>query len=233
VLIDANDVTPSIAQRLALPLHPNIRTAIDAVDHNIGRLTDAVMNASENEVTVICGLPHAKDWMSLRPEEVSGVVREVLRVVHHVVVDVAAELDDLAGVGGIDRFGTARLLLEEADSIILVGVATPVGIARLLDQIAELNTLAGTTPIHLVINRAPAHGAIRSEIAEELARTFRPKSLHFVAYDKKVDEAAWEGKVSAQGAFSTAVTGLLSAALGAAGEGQHSAKSARRLRRAS
>ncbi|HEX2029217.1 MAG TPA: hypothetical protein VHF25_14580, partial [Nitriliruptorales bacterium] len=43
VLLDGDELAPCLAQRLGLPLHPNIRTAIDAVEHRSGRLEDALV----------------------------------------------------------------------------------------------------------------------------------------------------------------------------------------------
>src|SRR5262249_34514411 len=36
VLVDADDVVPSIAQRLGLPIEPNLRSAIESVEYGMG-----------------------------------------------------------------------------------------------------------------------------------------------------------------------------------------------------
>jgi MinD-like ATPase involved in chromosome partitioning or flagellar assembly len=214
VLVDADDISPAIAQRLGLPLHPNIRSAIDAVEHHVGRLAECVIPAEKNQTTVLTGLPHPKDWMTLRPEEVLAVCEELARVCHQVIINVGSQLDDLAGIGGIDRFGVARILIEEADQIVLVGWASPVGIARILDRAAEIQSLSETVPVHIVLNHAPVNNYMRGELLEEMQRTFVPKSLHFVPFDKKVEDASWSGRFVAGGLFANAVAEIAMSALG-------------------
>jgi len=73
VLVDVDDAAPGVAPRLALPLEPNICTAVDAVEYRTGSLADAVTRRADFDV--VSGFPVPSAWTRLRPPE-------VLRVVH-------------------------------------------------------------------------------------------------------------------------------------------------------
>ena len=206
VVVDADDVAPSIAQRLGLPLHPNLRAAVDALEHGTGLLADSLMSAPGGEAIVLCGLPHPKDWVALRPDEVLAVIQELSRACHFVIVNVAHQIEDLGSLGGIDRFGVARSVIGAADAIVLVGSSTPVGVSRILDRIAEIAAVAPAAPIHLVINRAPGNQFKRGELLEEIQRTYVPATIHFLPHDRRIEEAAWQGELVEAGPFTQAAT---------------------------
>ncbi len=208
VLVDADDVAPSIAQRLQLDLHPNVRTAVDALQHRTGRLLSTVTSPRRLGFGVLPGLPNRSDWSELRPGEVVDVVFELASVYRQVVVNVSSHIEDLSSQGGPRRYGLARRLMAEADAVLGVGLPTPVGVARLLEWVADVRAVAEDVPIHLVVNRSPRSVFKRGELVEEIARTFASASVTFAAFDRKVEEAAWEGRLVAAGHFTKALTRL-------------------------
>lgn len=204
VLVDADDVAPSVAQRLDLPLHPNIRTAIDVVEHWSGQLADTVVRVAGGGFDVCCGLPNVHDWSELRPGEVVDVLTELAAVHRHVVVNVGHRLDDVGGVGVTSRYGVTRAVLAAADTVVGVAAPTPVGLARYLDWVADVRALT-RRPIHAVVDRAPSSAFVRGELEEELRRTYSPPTLTFVPDDRRVRDAAWSGALVAPGPFTKAM----------------------------
>jgi len=86
VLVDVDEVAPALAQRLGLRLLPNLRTAIDVIQHrrgDLGRSLQAI-----GEVSVLCGLSGERDWMEIRPIEVHDVLGELRRDFRYVVANV-------------------------------------------------------------------------------------------------------------------------------------------------
>jgi MinD-like ATPase involved in chromosome partitioning or flagellar assembly len=229
VLLDAEDVAPALAQRLALPPIPNIRTAIDAVFHGAGLLSEALMPVTGGGFDLLAGLANPADWAQVRPQEIAEVAAELSGTGAQVVANVGSALEDLPAAGGPDRYGMSRVLVACADALVGVGVATPVGVARLVAWIAEVVVLAPGTPLHLAINKAPASRFIRSEVEAELQRNFLPASLHFVPVDDGVDQAAWRGELVAPGPFTRAVEALAASVLHQAG--RQAAPAPRRRRR--
>src|SRR5437773_540845 len=66
-LIDADDVAPAVAQRLGLPIEPNLRTAIDGVEHGRGAVGASVFIDPRPGVHVVAGLPNPSSWAQVRP----------------------------------------------------------------------------------------------------------------------------------------------------------------------
>ncbi len=149
----------------------------------------------------------------MRPQEAAEVVGELRRLRDHVIVNVGAHTEDLARYGGADRYGVTREVLGGADSLVGVGVATPVGVARLVSWIADVVLLAPGRPVHLVVNKAPASRFVRGEVEAEILRNFAPASLTVLPLDPAVEKAAWRGELVAPGPFTRAVEGLADTAL--------------------
>jgi len=138
---------------------------------------------------------------------------ELRRLRDHVVVNVGALTEDLARQGAADRYGVTREVLAAADAIVGVGVATPVGIARLVAWIADVVAIAPGRPVHLAVNKVSPSRFVRGEVEGEILRSFAPASLHFVPFDEAVETAAWSGALVAPGPFTKAVDALAAAAL--------------------
>jgi hypothetical protein len=231
VLVDADDVLPSIAQRLALPIEPNLRTAVDAVEYGMGELADALRDVPGASFTVLCGLPNVAAWSQLRPGEVLDVLDALLDRSPTVVVNVASRVEDLVVGVGRTRYGVTRAALGRGGTLIGVGSGTPVGVTRLLGWVAEVRALTDA-PLHLVVNESPVDAFRRAEIADEIHRTHPPAGLWFVPHDEKVGAAAWAGELVAPGAFTRAVAGLGLCVTGPGGTAMARSGGRRRARRA-
>jgi len=205
VLVDADEVVPAIAQRLSLPIEPNLRTAVDAVEFGLGDLSSALVPVAGAEVDAVCGLPNVAAWGQVRSSEVLDVLGALRGRGGDVVVDVSSHLEDLAAGPTGGRFAITRAAVGAADAVVATGLGSPVGVTRLLAWVADARTVNPGAPVHLVINRCPADGFRRSEIDEEVTRTFAPASLTFVPHDPRVDAAAWAGTPVGKGLFTKAL----------------------------
>ncbi len=204
-LVDADDQSPSIAQRLGLSLHPNLRTAVDALHHRSGTLHASLSFPRHLAVDTLVGLANPRDWIELRPGDVVEVIRELADDWDQVVVDIGARVEDLAYNGGSDRNGLARAVLNASDEVIVVGSPSPVGVARILDWLADAATLLSDTPVHCVFNRAPRSSFQRNEVMREFTRSFSPTTLTFVPDDRRVLESAWAGEPVPVGPFTRSI----------------------------
>ena len=79
-LVDADEVVPAVAERLGLSIEPNLRTAVDAVEHGGGDV-DASLLTGPDGVRVLCGLPNVAAWSQVRPAEVIDVIRALCRYI--------------------------------------------------------------------------------------------------------------------------------------------------------
>jgi MinD-like ATPase involved in chromosome partitioning or flagellar assembly len=208
VLLDADDVGPAVAQRLQLPLEPNLRTAIDAVEHARGDLARCFASERVNGLRAICGLPNASAWSHVRPGEVVRVAERLTREAGVVIADTGGSIEDVQTIAGRGRYATARAMLAEADIVICVCDASPTGVARLLAWIVDARNIAPSAPYFVVLNRAPTTRFRRGELFEELTTTVPVQDVVFVPPDGRVGDAAWNGTPVARGPFTRAVTAL-------------------------
>jgi MinD superfamily P-loop ATPase len=208
VLLDADDVGPGVAARLQMPIEPNVRTAIDAVEHGRGDLRRCILSPSASRLGVVTGLPNANAWVQVRPGEIVRVIDRLADDADIVVADGAGMLDDIAASGTRGRFATGRALVAEADLIVAVCDPSPLGVRRLLEWSVEALALAPETPLLVVANRAPSARFRRGEIYEEVSNSLPLIDVAFVPVDRRVSDAAWSGAIVARGPFTRAVAGI-------------------------
>lgn len=203
-VIDADDLAPSVAQRLGAGLHPNLRTAIDVVHHRSGDLDDVTQTASD--VTLVAGLARGDDWSHLVPGEVETVVDELAVAFDPLVVNVASGLE--RPDRGEGRFALARSLISRSDVVVGTGSPTPVGVTRLIRWLAEARVLSPSATVVAVVNRIGRSAYRRSEIQREIGRVFDDVPVVFVPDDPRVEESAWAGGVVDRGPYRRAVRTL-------------------------
>ena len=210
VLVDADDTAPSVAQRLALPIEPNLRTAIDATAFGLGDLGATLQMSTEGPV--LCGLPNVAAWSQVRATEVVDVLRELAERHDTVIVDLGPSLEDL-DTAPRSRNDITRSVLTAADRIVMVAAAHPRGVARAITWAADVRALAPDAPVHGVLNFAPRDRFRRSECADELSSSIGLSSLHSIPRDAKVERAHWDGLLAGRSAFTKAITAVAASVL--------------------
>lgn len=196
-VIDADDLAPSVAQRVGAPLHPNLRTAIDLAHHRSGPVAEVVVDIGW--AWVLPGLVSGDHWGQLHPGEVEAVIEELAAEHEAVVVNVGSGLErPQVGEG---RHGLARGIVRRADVVVAVGLPSPVALTRLVRWVNEARVLAPDTTVRAVVNRMGRSAYRRSEIQEELGRSLPEVPVLFLPDDKRVAESAWAGAPVPGGPF--------------------------------
>lgn len=203
-LVDADDIAPSVAPRLGLPLEPNLRTAIDAVEHGRRDLATA-LHLMPGLPPVVAGLPNPRMWAQVRAGEVVRVVDRLRREHAVVVADGAGPLEEV-GSAARGRFAVGRALVAEASALVVVCDAGPVGVARALGWVVDARAINAPVPTIVAINRAPRARFRRGELYEEFVRTIPVAEVVFVPSDRRVTSAAWDGRRVPPGPFTRAAT---------------------------
>jgi len=193
-LVDLDPLWPSVAQRLGLPLHPNIRTLVDHVLHEPSRIESSL---------------HRLDGLVVVGGRADGPTSAPLS--RHESQMVLDSLDQFCDVAVID-VGPAReadpVTLRELDTLIIVGHATPVGVSRLIMVASQLAVDHPVGSVLLVVNMVPRKRFHRSEVIAEIDRAL-PGSLVFtLPRDDRVSEAAWDGRIRTAGPFRRAVRSM-------------------------
>ncbi len=220
LLLDCDEVGPSVARRLGFHLHPNVLSAIDAVSNVTRPLTEMVgrptdRTASAVNFDVIPGIASSEDWAQMRSMDLEDLFIAARKSWKYIVCNTGPFAEDLSGYG-IERFGATRATLEKADVIIGVMLPTPTGYMRFLDWIASIRTLGADRAVYVVVNRAPKSAYIRGEIESQLSRDVDSRfiaGLFFVPEDERVTKAEWEGQRVHKGPFLTGVAEVASYAL--------------------
>lgn len=212
-LVDLDTVNPGIAQRLGLPILPNVLTAADHVRR--GRFRADSVSTHPSGLAVLGGLANPREWDELGLVDAGELLDALVETFRFTVAVVNSLLEDLAPMSGLEgRFDIARHAVEKADDVLVTTAGSPVGLVRALSTIADIRTLTDA-PIHIVVNRMPADGFLRTEWSGELERTFTPASLWFLPEDPRVGRAAWDGRLPDRGPFAKAARQM---AIGLVGE---------------
>jgi MinD-like ATPase involved in chromosome partitioning or flagellar assembly len=192
VLIDADQAWPSVAQRLDLPLHPNIRTALDHAMHEVSRLGESLQFVGE--LMVIGGRADEGQSPMVSRAELEGLLEAVSETAEVVVADLGALRD-----------GESWLMGGVWDTLIVVGTPDPVGVGRMLKLTRRL--IESHASLLMVLNRCP-RGFDTAESIAVLNRRLPGTPITTVPFDEKVKRAAWDGTQVDRGRFVRAMGGF-------------------------
>ena len=188
LLIDLDQQAPSVAQRLDLPLHPNLLTAIDSAHHS-GDVGEAII--SYELMGVVGGLAGSGSH-EIPQVEIEGLVDEIEISGYEVIV---ADL----GITRPDRLEALRF-----NAFIAVGLANPVGLARLVRTVQTVSGLPIESDVVAVVNRTVS-GRRSLEIRSEMARLMPETPVVLLPDDRGMERAAWDGTRLSRGPFARAV----------------------------
>ncbi len=209
VLVDMDTLEPSVAQRLGLPLTPNIFTATEHLRLR-SRLDDAFVRHPDG-FAVIGGIPNPREWENITEIVAADLVGELATGFEMVIVKVNRHLEDLSTfAGSAGRFDVGRRIVAAATHVLAVTNASPLGGTRLLGMLGDVRLL-GSAPVHVVVNHAPRSQYLQGEIAEEIQRSATVASLTFLPVDGRVRKASWQGETVRTGRFVKKVDGLADA----------------------
>lgn len=146
---------------------------------------------------VLTGLPLAQRWPEVRASAIAPVLEAARALADWTVVDCgfALEADDEFSADSLTprRNGATLAVLAEADLVVVVGAADPIGIQRLIRALGELRDVRPGGRIHLVVNRC--RPGIRaddpaSEVSAALTRLAGHAPDSLLPYDRPALDAA-------------------------------------------
>lgn len=158
VIADADTYGPSVAQTLALfdesaGLAAAVRAANQGVldVERLARLAPAVQPG----LRVLTGIPRPARWPELRPSGLRTVWQVVRELAAWTVVDCGFGLESdeevSCDVAGPRRNGATLCTLTEADTVLVVGAADPIGLHRLVRGLQELREVLPPGREHRVV----------------------------------------------------------------------------------
>lgn len=219
-LVDADPYGGSVAQQLGLLDEVSgLLAAARLVGGGLMATRFAsVARAMGEHLSVVTGLPRGDRWVEVRPGAVDHLL-EVAATYGEVVVDTGFSLEaDPAGelTARPSRNQATLAALDHADEIVVVGSADPVGLARLVRGLTELDEVVADPLVRVVVNRMrPSLGWAESDVAAIVEGVVPLTGLHFLPDDRvAVDRALIDGRTlveSGDSPLRRAVAGLVDA----------------------
>ncbi len=200
LIVDADTVTPMLAQRLSLPIVPNLLTALDSHVELRGNVQDSLLSGPYG-LTVLTGIPEASEWETVGVDEVEDLIETASRWFDELVVKISAHIEDLSRLGARDgRFDVARAMVRLAGETVYVAEPTPIGLARALGWISEARRLTAAR-LHVVFGGSPTGSFQRGELGDELTRSYIPSSITWLPNDPGRERSVWNGTAIPKGPF--------------------------------
>ena len=179
------------------------------------------------KLRVLTGIARADRWPEIRPAAVATVLSTARTLADFTVLDLGfgLETDEELSYDTVAprRNGATLAVLDEADLVLVVGSADPVGMQRLVRGLDELRAAEIDTPTWIVLNRvrqSAVPGDPATELAAALQRFTGRTPAALLPYDlPALDRAALSGRTLAESApgcalrravieLATAVTGV-------------------------
>jgi Flp pilus assembly CpaE family ATPase len=214
LLADADVYGGTVAQQLGM-LDETSGLAAAARSAGSGSLDMAMLAKHARQVEphllVLTGLSRADRWTELRPAAIESIWSTARMLAPLTVVDVGfcIETDEEISFDSLAprRNGATVATLEEADEVIVVGTADPVGLTRLIRSIHELRAVVPSVSTRVVVNRIRS-GSLGSSpadaVAEALGRYAGVEAAALLPFDQgAVDAAMSQGRSLAESAKSS------------------------------
>ncbi len=196
-LLDLDGNAPSLAARLNIPMEPNIHDLLTAADPSM------VACPTVEGVTMV-----------------PGFIRPAVAQLHPVAAVLTGISNLLTqGTVGVIDIGSApqhssraweeyhairAALLERAQSVVVVGEGSPVGLTRLVTWLADLRQQHQSSAPYVVMNRAPKDAYRRDAILRELHEYVPTLQVEVIATDQRVHDSSWRGEVVHRRPFTAA-----------------------------
>lgn len=202
-LVDADTVAPALALLLGVGDEaPGIGAACRRAEQ--GRLDAAELErlaatvpSSAGLLHVLAGLNRPSRWPELAEARLRAALDVCRRWTEETVVDVAGAFDadeELTyDVAGPRRHAATSAVLQEADLIVAVAAADPLGISRFIRDHAELRRTATATPIKVLVNKVrpgPLGVDPRGQVRRTLERFAGISDVAFLPVDQRSVDAA-------------------------------------------
>jgi MinD-like ATPase involved in chromosome partitioning or flagellar assembly len=196
MLVDADPLGGSVAQHLGM-LDEMSGLLAAARLANAGGLDTGRLAGLAREVAglrVLTGLPRADRWSEVRDAAYDDVLDRARALAGTVVVDTGFCLEDdpqAAFTGAPRRHLMTLATLEQADEVVVVGSADPVGLARLARGLVELLETMPGLAVRVVVNRSrPSLGWGEKEVRAMIDGFVTPVGVHFLPEDRSAADRA-------------------------------------------
>ncbi len=198
LVVDADVYGGSLAAMLGM-LDESSGLLAAAREANVGALHHAQLACHARQINdalrVLTGIPRADRWTEVKAVLLRRVLEAARALAAYTVVDCgfSLELDEEISydTAAPRRNGATVEALERADTIVVVGAADPVGLARLIRAVHELSVVLPAASPYIVVNRVrPGLGWSGDEIVSTVARATGNARVSLVPDDRATCDRA-------------------------------------------
>jgi Mrp family chromosome partitioning ATPase len=201
-LVDADPYGGAVAQHLGVLEEVSGLLAATRLA-NTGQLDRQRLAMLARQVSprlrLVTGLPRPDRWPEVRTQAFARLLTAARELDELVVVDTGFGLPTVQA----DPFGSAPArddttltAVQEADEILMVAAADPVGLTRLARAMRDLGEVRDEGPVRVVVNRMrPGLGWSETEVADLVGRVSPDASVSFLPDDRaSADRALVSGR---------------------------------------
>jgi hypothetical protein len=200
-----------VARRLGLRLQPHVLNAVELAA--AGRdLRDAVAVPADSvpaaglPFDVLAGIPSLSEWQRFPPAAADVLLAACQHRWRFTLAVTSPVVEDLRR--WVDRYGLSRHLLNSQGTVVGVCEASPRGVLRFVDWLAEVRP---QSPVMTVVNKDPGSRFAVAEVIDQLRSLCgdRVEVAATVPLDRRVTAAEWDATLPAKGPFTRAVRPLV------------------------
>lgn len=200
-LLDADTSSPSLNLLLGLTDHPaGVAAACrlaaqERFDLEQLERLSVSLATGKGEVVLMTGISDSGRWPELSCERVATIIEVAKNSFDYVVIDLASSIESglRPGLGGPDRTELTREILVQAEQVILVCAADPVGVHRFLQALQEFKKLPLTGEVLTVVNRlrkSVLGSRAKQQLTETLSRLAQLNVSAFIPDDPDTADLA-------------------------------------------
>lgn len=220
LVIDLDFAAPSVALLASNHDLPSLSTVLHnhqitpGVDEAFLREFAPHFASSPKGFRVIAGLSRPERWQEIEPRLLNDLLNGLAPFFDLIVCDLHASSHKSLAVNAV-----ARSMLTQADAVVALANANPLGLARMLREIHELRTLrAHSDAIHVVFNRLNPKAPEPPESAAfvELTKLPRPLTIRddHDAFELLVARASTKSTMRKRSAYKSDIQALTDKVLG-------------------
>ncbi|MDQ6616607.1 MAG: hypothetical protein M3083_18150 [Actinomycetota bacterium] len=211
VVIEADEMAPSMASRLGLQPDRHLSRALGLVAHGHPVFPDGLTPGRDDGAPhprlgwdVVVGSTNPGGPPPANPIHFRRLVESASDSYGEVIVEIGAVVS-ATGDSGHDRFAAGRAALDVADRVVAIAAPNPEGVTRMLNWLSVVRTLVPDTPAWAVFGLVPRSRYVRAQLGDTLRskldliswRGF--ESVHLLPLEAVGAKAAWNGLIPAGG----------------------------------
>lgn len=205
IVIDVDFEHPSLAPRAGLSIEPNMIGAIESAANDLDSFAKQTQRMRSN--AAIVGTSHASFARDIRNYELEALSKALTLNYSNIIFDHGRITEDST------FFESHRFLLERSDVVLIVGESTPVGVLRILENVALLNSimleLDRSFEICVVVNKCTKNQQATADVCNEISNIEQVSKVTTLPYASDCFRNSWQSTIGQPKSWKKSIDQLL------------------------